>query len=307
VVCLCRGAFQLVFAGRFERADPLLARIAELAGDLDALEPGVAAQVHHVRGVRAAHAGHVGDFKEHLERALASFEQAGDTRNVALERPTLGWCYAELGELERAEATLRTAVETCERLGVMQTKTYALVNLAFVLALRGSVAEARTVQTAAAESCRAQGNPRLEGWSRTHLSTLELGEGDLAAAEAQAETAVSLLTASPGLRAWAEAALARAKLRGGDTEGALALSARAYATLRSLGSILQCESLVPLVRAESLAAAGHEAERADVLAYARTRLLERADRLAPSLRERFLSLPDNVATLSAASRCLGSG
>ena len=153
------------------------------------------------------------------------------------------------------------------------------------------------MQTAAAESCQVQGNLRLEGWSRAHLSTLELGDGNAAAAEAEAEKAVSVLAASPGLRAWAEAAFARAKLRRGDLDGAMALSERAYATLLSLGSILQCESLVPLVRAEVLAAAGRESERAEVQAYARRRLMDRADRLAPKLRDGFLSLPDNVATL----------
>jgi ATP/maltotriose-dependent transcriptional regulator MalT len=260
--------------------------------------------VHHVRGVRAAHAGHVGDFMVHLERALASFEHAGDTRNVALERPTLGWCYAELNELERAETTLRTAVDACERMGVLQTKTYALVNLAYALALRGSIAEARTMQSAAAASCRAQGNPRLEGWSRTHLSTLELGEGNVAAAEEEAKKAASLLVASPGLRAWADAALARALLRRGDVASALEPSARAYATLRELRSILQCESLVPLVRAEVLDAAGDAAGRDEVLRYARARLLERADRLDARLREGFLHLPDNAATLTLASRSI---
>ena len=306
IVCLCRGAFQLVFAGRFEKADALLVEIAALAGDVDALDPAVAAQVHHVRGVRAAHAGHVGEFMEHLERALASFDQAGDRKNVALERPTLGWCYAELGELAKAVETLRSAAEACERLGVTQTRTYALVNLAYALALRGEIEEAGAVQTAAAEACRAQGNPRLEGWSRTHLSTLSLGRGDSATAEREASTAAELLVASPGLCAWANAALARARLARGNLDGALATSEAAYTTLRSLGSILQCEALVPLARAESLAAAGRTAERDEVLRYARARLLERADRLSPHLRETFLALPDHAATLTSAATHLGT-
>jgi len=241
----------------------------------------------------------VGEFMEELERAIASFEHAGDTRNVALERPTLGWCYAELGDFGRAEDTLRAAAETCERMGVMQTKTYALVNLGYAIALRGALAEARAVQAAAAESCRAQGNLRLEGWSRAHLSTLECADGNVEAAEREAATAVKVLAASPGLRAWAEAALARAKLRRGDLASALTYSESAYTTLRSLGSILQCESLVPLVRAEVLLAAGKLEEHTAVITWAKARLMERAERLAPRLREGFLSLPDNAATLAS--------
>ena len=238
---------------------------------------------------------------------LLKFEKAGDRKNVALERPTLGWCYAELGELDKAIETLRSAAEACERLGVMQTQTYALVNLAYALALRGESAEAGSVQTAAAEACRAQGNPRLEGWSRAHLSTLSLGLRDSVTAEREAETAARLLVASPGLCAWAEAALARARLAQGDVEGAMAPSERAYATLRSLGSILQCEALVPLARAEVLDAAARIEERNEVIRYARARLMERARKLTDRLQASFLRLPDHAATLGRAELWVGDG
>lgn len=300
-ICLCRGAFQLVFAGRFDRADPILARVravaeAELAGDAV-----VSAQVNHLAGVRAAHAGDVGTFLVHLERAIHFFDVAGDTRNVALESPTLGWCHVEVGDAATAEAVLRAAVERCERLGVTQPITYAWVNIGYALAIAGKIDEAREVQSRAAARCKEQGNPRLGGWSRVHLSTLELAAGNRDTAEAEAETAVALLEASPGLCAWAHAAYARALLARGANALALEQAEKGYAILERLGAILQCESLVPLVQAECLAANGRRDDARVVIDKARVRLLARADAFTQGAhREGFLGLPDSVATLAIA-------
>jgi putative endonuclease len=61
-------------------------RIAELAAAAPSLDALTRAQVSHVRGVRAGIVGDVGTFLDHLEAAVAAFDQAGDVRNVALER-----------------------------------------------------------------------------------------------------------------------------------------------------------------------------------------------------------------------------
>lgn len=300
VIAVARGTFQLVFAGRHAEADDLLARLGALEPDLDP-EPLARAQLHHLRGVRAAHAGDVFLFRVHLERAIAAFREAGDLRNVMLETPTLGWCQAELGDFAAAERTLRDALQECARHGVTQTITYAEVNLGYALAGAGRSDEARATQTAAAEACAAQKNPRLEGWSRTHLAVLELSSGRDAAAAEQAARAKDLLAGAPGLRAWAEATLARALARLDRVDEARALAAKAMETLDGMGAVLQSEASIPLALAEVLHRSGDPDGAAHVLDRAKRRLLDRASRIADDqARMAFLSLPDHAATLARA-------
>jgi len=301
IVALCRGTFQLIFAGRFEAADALLDEIRARVPDLSQLDPATEGQVHHVQGVRFAHGGRVGQFLVELEAAIDGFERAGDVRNATLERPTVGWCYAELGELARAEEILRGAMEACEQLGVQQTRTYALVNLGYVLELRGRLDEAEAALLEAGAACRAQGNPRLEGWSRAHLAGVHLLRGDSAAAEREARTAESSLVMAPGLRAWARATLARALLQAGRASEALSFAEQAMADLERLGSMLQGESLPPLVLAEVRDALGDRAGARAAIADAKRRLYQRADALPDAnWRASFLSLADHVRTLSLA-------
>jgi eukaryotic-like serine/threonine-protein kinase len=300
LICLCRGAFQLVFAGRFDRADEVLAEIASLAERArDRLDPLTYAQVNHVQGVRAAHVGDVATFLHHLLAAVDGFERAGDTRNLSLERTTVAWCWAELGELERAETECRASLDNCRTLRAQQATTYAHVNLGYILTYRpGKLAEAHEHLRRAIDECRAVGNPRLEGWARAHLTAVHDLEGDRLASLAEAQLATELLNVSPGLKAWALATWSRALLANRRVDEAVEQARAAMTILDSLGGLLQGESLPPLALARALHASGDlEAARA-AIADARTRLLRRADRLGnQDWRRSFLALPDNVQTL----------
>jgi serine/threonine protein kinase/tetratricopeptide (TPR) repeat protein len=306
LICLCRGTFQLIFRGEFGKADAALARIAELArttADLDAL---TRAQVHHVQGVRAAHVGDVATFLRHLQAAVAAFEIAGDTRNVSLERTTVAWCFAELGDIERAYEHASRSLEFCQRIGAQQAITYAKVNLGFIQTYRaGGLPAARGLLGEAIAECQAVGNLRLEGWARAHLATVEHYARDLGAELEQAEIASERLLLSPGLHGWALAVHARALVRHGRPKEALPRVERAIGLLNELGGLLQGESLPLLVSIETRLALGErERARNDALE-AKRRLLLRAERLDADFRESFLALPDNARTLSLAAelRC----
>ncbi|HWN69017.1 MAG TPA: AAA family ATPase, partial [Haliangium sp.] len=235
ILCLCRGTFQLVFTARFTHADQVLARITALAAQAGELDPLTIAQIHHVQGLRASHAGDVGTCLRHLEAVVAAFEEAGDTRNVALERTTVAWCWAELGYFGHAANLGERSLAFCRQSGIQQAITYAKVNLGYILSLcEGRLSEARRLLDEGIEECRLVGNPRLEGWARAHLTWVDHQAGDHAAAEREATRAVGLLTMSPGLQAWAMAARARALLAQGLAQPALEQARSAMAILDHL-------------------------------------------------------------------------
>jgi tetratricopeptide (TPR) repeat protein len=301
--CLCRGTFQLVFNGRFARADEILARIAAIHDEARAIDALTTAQVEHVQGVRAAHVGDVGRFLRHLEAAVAAFERAGDVRNVSLERTTVAWCHAELGDLPRAERLCRDSLAHCQALRAPQATTYAKVNLGYILVYRpGARPEAVAVLSEAIDECRAVGNARLEGWARAHRATARLFDGDAPAALSDAKAAVSTLASAPGLQAWALALRARALIALGQAGDALADARAAIEVLDRLGGLLQGESAPPIALAEALAATGDAAGAAAAWVRARERLHARADRLGdPAWRASFLALPESVQILAAAA------
>lgn len=308
LICLCRGTFQLIFNGRFAKADLVLERITALmegegittnSGEIDAL---TLAQANHVRGVRAAHVGDVATFLRHIDAAIENFERAGDTRNARLETTTRAWCYAELGDFAEAERICRQNLARCNELKAQQAVTYGKVNLGYILsATPEHWDEAASVLRQAIEECGVVANLRLEGWARAHLSTVELLRGELEGSLKQSALAVDLLAVSPGLKAWALAAHARALLERadpGDLELALREAQEAMSILRQLGGLLQGESLPPLILARAQHARGDVAAARVTIQDAHARLTRRADRLGSERwRERFLQLPENRQTL----------
>jgi serine/threonine protein kinase/tetratricopeptide (TPR) repeat protein len=297
LICLCRGTFQLIFNAQFDKADRALERIAALSKARPGLDALTSAQVRHVQGVRAAHAGDVRTFLGHLEAAVAGFELAGDVRNVCLERTTVAWCHAELGDLRRAVDLCTENLAYCQGLGAPQAVTYAKVNLGYILSLvPAQAADARSLLLQAIEECGAVNNLRLEGWARAHLANLEHHAGSPDTELRHAEVASDRLAASPGLQAWALATLARALLRQGRAAEALLPAERAMQLLEQLGGLLQGESLPPLALASVRAALGDRARAAETIRDARLRLVRRAARLEARHRDGFLALPLNAET-----------
>ncbi len=310
LVCLCRGTFQLIFHGHLERADQVLPRIHSLAAEADerdALDALTQAQVYHVQSVRAAQRGDPSAYLPLLESAVAAFERAGDTRNVALERTTVAWSWAEVGELERAADLCEQNLRACQETGNQQAATYAQVNLGYILyQIEGRRAQARQLLEDAIATCNAVGNSRLEGWAHAHLTWLDHHQGDHEREADHAARAVDLLAVTPGLQAWALATHARALLALGQPDEALAKARAAMDILDQLGGLIQGMSLPPLVLARALKATGSEDDAHAAIADAAKRLQARAARFTnPAWKARFLALDDHRQTLDLAKEWLG--
>jgi hypothetical protein len=130
---------------------------------------------------------------------------------------------------------------------------------------------------------------------------VELLRGALESSLKHAALAIELLAVSPGLKAWALGAHARALLeraQNTDLERALRESQEAMSILRQLGGLLQGESLPPLMLARSHRALGDSKSARAAIEDAYTRLIQRADRLGDARwRAQFLALPESVQTL----------
>jgi tetratricopeptide (TPR) repeat protein len=303
LICLCECASYLTFGGRYAAADAVIERLRRDAPNLATLAPSVLALIHQVLAIRASYAGDPSASLAGFEAALASFELAGDVRNACAVRSNLGFGLAELGDFEHAEGALRAAIAAAERMGLCDLEAAALQNLGRVLVHTGHLDEARTIEQRAASVFHRLGDPRMEGVSRAYLAEIALAAGDLESAEREARTAAVALGAAQPMRAVAAAVLARVLLRRGHVDEALVAARDAFAILEELGALEEGESLVRLVHAEALSAAGEDAEFVRAIASARESLLARASRIGDlARRDRFLTaIPDNAWTLALSS------
>jgi tetratricopeptide (TPR) repeat protein len=300
--CLSWAAVMLTFGGRYPVADRVLDRISHAVADPAKLAPHTAALVQQSRGVRALYSGDSATGLAGLTAALASTEETGDRRNACTVRTNLGFVLAELGDFQGAEEALRSTIADADRMGLHDMVTGARHNLGLVLAYCGQLDEARALELRAVEAFEAAGDPRMTGVARTYLAKIALLSGDPVAAEREASAAVEALRVAPPLRVAAVASLARALLAQGRVDDALPIAREAFATLELLGMIEEGESLVRLVHAEALRAAGLTAEFTGAIGSARDLLLAKAEKISdPEWRRRFLTaVPDNARTLALA-------
>jgi hypothetical protein len=196
-----------------------------------------------------------------------------------------------------AEDALRRALDDAERLGLEPIATRARHNLGMVLAERGELAEADTIETRAAEEARAQGNARLEGGSRVYLAQIALRLGDPVRSETEAAAAARLFALTPPARAGALAMWARALLAQGRHREALRVAREAKDTLDRLGSVEEYESMIRGAHAEALLACDHHDEARAAVSEAMNRLHGRAACIPEETdRNRFLAHDrDNAA------------
>jgi hypothetical protein len=134
-----------------------------------------------------------------------------------------------------------------------------------------------------------------------YLAIIELLEGDLEKAEADARKALEVLDTARN--AQAQATLARTLLARGAVGEALELASAGY---RQIGenALFEGDATVRLVYAEALLAAEQRAAANLVIATARRRLLDRAARVGAAdeaWRRSFLEeVPDNRRTVELA-------
>ena len=294
---------QLALAGRRDPAEVLMARL-EASLETGVAPPLARARADFARAALATIAGDLGGLIAHARTAIAAFEEAGDLRAAALMRTNLAWGFAEIGAWSEAEQPLRAAAAVADRMGLSFVLGGVKNNLGLVLARQGQLPEALAAETESVTFYRQVGNQRLEGLSRIYLAMIHGLGGTLDEAEREARAAVAILAQMPPTRAHALATLAQVLLARGQTAEAHAIAAEASALLEQLGGIDEGETLVRLVRAETLALAGDEPAARAASARAREQLLSRAERIRePAWRESFLTrVPENARTLALAAR-----
>jgi tetratricopeptide (TPR) repeat protein len=298
--CLIRAAGYLLPGGRYEAADAILARVSAETRAFATLEPAAAAKVYAVRAARMLHVGDQPAAIALYEQSIAAASAAGDARTVSEMHGNLAATWADLGQLDQAEAVLRQGLADAERLELTYVRVWALLNLGGLLTSSGRLDEARRATTTALEFGRKQGDQRLEGAALLYLSTIAFLGGELRDSEHRARMASEILAAP--LQPAALAALARSVLAEGRVKEAVGHARMANELLARIGHVEDYESLVRLVLAEALAAAGEVEPARAALRAAHERLLARAAHIAnPDWRESFLTrLLDNARTMRLA-------
>ena len=305
-VAAARVAIQLVYGGRRELADALFSFLEGAAGAA-ATDPSIVARVEQARAVRALYDGDVEGHLERMEASARAFEAAGDLRNAHSQRVNTMAAQLEVGAYEEVERAMREAIPSAERMGLVSCAGLGRCNLGLALRALGSLDEARAVETEAVRAFAAQGDRRMEGACRNALALVLASAGDLDGALREAREAVEKLSKTGPARAYALATQARVLLGQGKPSPALAIAREAM--LAGLGGIEEGESLVRLVHAEALAAAGDPGSAVAAIAAARARLQVRARRiLDPARRRGFLErVADNARTLELARAWAGEG
>jgi eukaryotic-like serine/threonine-protein kinase len=300
-IAALRAAVGLLLAGDHALAQVLEEMVRESTGAPPA--PVTEAWLHVFHAIEALHAG---DLSAYLGRELAAlecYERAGDQRRAVNESVSVGYAYMELGAYQQAETTLRTALETAERLGLAHPAAAARHNLGLVVAELGRLDEALVIESAAIEAFVGQQDRRLESAGRIYLARIHLlaGEHDLAAREAH--HGVELATeAAPPIIPLGLATFAKARLSEGRAEEALRLVTDALERVSKTGETEGGDALLYLAYAETLHALGDQTGASRAIATARDRLLERAAKIGdPALRRSFLdNVADNARTLELA-------
>jgi tetratricopeptide (TPR) repeat protein len=295
-----RTAMQLLYAGEYEVADALIARLTDartsLGDDLD-----VDATVHQLRAQRAMCAGDPGDALELSARAAEAFEQAGNVREACYERQGVALSYMQLGAWSEAESSLRGILEIAERANLPRVVAIVKHNLGLVSAHLGKP-NAEQLELESLAAFTAQGDRRLAGAAHMYLAMIHALEGDHASAESEARQAIELSRNVPPVLCEAKAVLARALLARGRPAEAHPHAEEAMALLDELGTIEEGEAMVRLAYAESLLARGAADDARAALDRARARVLERAEKIGDERwRRSFLeNVPEVMRTLSLA-------
>ena len=300
-----RLATQLMYAGRPDLTDQLLARALGQSERVDVEDPAIAGRLYSARALRANFDGDVGGFLELQRHAAECAERAGDFRSACHDRGLIGYAALEAGALEEAARTMKEVMQRAERMGLGYVAAQQKQNLGLALVRLGQIDEARIVEAEAVDAFRAFGNRRMESASKYYLGHILLVAGESLRAEEQTRDALALANVEPPLptiRAEGLAVLAQILLAQGRAKEAHEAAAEAHATLERLGGIDGGEFLIRVEYAQALEAVGEHARAVAVLRAAHDRLLTCANKIVDAaLRESFLQrVPENARVMELA-------
>jgi tetratricopeptide (TPR) repeat protein len=269
-----------------------------------AVGPNDRAAQAHVLHTLAVSAYVNGDFVEYLDgmmKAMEAFKRIGDMRSHARAMVNFGAGWTLLGDWKRAEATCREALAIADPLGLGFVSALARNNLGLPLLRLGRIDEALRELEASAAAFRAQQHTRLLAGTYELMALALHANGELDAAEVQANVAVDLATL-PGTLSRPLAVLSMVRLARGDGPGALAAAEKAIAQRGADARGLN-DAVVRLAYGEALLATGPSEAARGILSLGRDGLLARAAKISdPARRQTFLTqIPEHARLLRLAS------
>jgi ATP/maltotriose-dependent transcriptional regulator MalT len=211
----------------------------------------------------------------------------------------VGYQLMALGDLERSEQLLTETLRVAERLGLWTVVAYAEHNLGLVAAVLGRFKLGSDLENSAARRAAALQEPLLEGYAFMYLAEIALMSGDPERAENDARRAITILEHTPVHLAPAHAALSQALLARDRVDDALSEARVALELFESAGGPDENEARVRLAYARACHAAGDLNAARAAIERARSRLMERAERIEdPELRRSLLERsPHSAKTL----------
>jgi tetratricopeptide (TPR) repeat protein len=305
VLALVRAAMYLYLLGHVQRAEEIVARLAQ-QDDGDASDPMLQANLRFARAQRALYAGDLGVYCAELCAWRDLLERAGEARLACVARGSVGYVHLITGDYARAVSELRDAIEIAERLGLSNGVAEFQHNLGLALAYRGELDESLRVQTEAIEAFRARGNVRMQAGCRIYLSLSLMLAGRTAEAEDAASQALEPCQSIPPALVVVWSALADARLAAGKLELARDAAEQAMRLLESLGKVEEGEAHCRRVHAMVLHATGDVEAARRAIAAAHSRVLAQADKISvAAARDHFLRSHEVARISSLATSWLG--
>ncbi|WP_437550830.1 protein kinase [Sorangium sp. So ce367] len=298
------GVHTLDLLGLLKEADVLLERLTTFRDALGDREPVVVCSWHAIRALRWACAREdPAAALVHTKEAMAIAKAIGHGKYYTVFSAIAAMNRWLIGATERAERDLLGLRD--EELGSISSMRPFV--LAWLLADRGALGEARAWAAGLVASGQAKRLPQDEGRGRWALAEVLRRAGELAAADAEAQAALSMLSMAcplevPGVLA----TLAAVRLAQGRAGEGAAAAEEGLAKYRAMGgcSLFFRAAFLRLVHAECLDAAGERDAARAAIAEARRCVLANADKITNAGdRASFLeNVPENRRTLALAGR-----
>ncbi|MDC3959619.1 serine/threonine protein kinase [Polyangium jinanense] len=307
LVSYCRLVVFAVRLGQVRLAERLLERALRHAVRPGDVGPFVAAWLDVARGELSLHRGDLTAYLQRVQSAAELFTSASDIRNSCLQRSNVGNALLQLGAYEQAVVALTESIGVAEPMQLALVAT-AKANLGLALSYVGGLDDGIARANEALGQFRRQRNVRGEAITLVYLSRMHVVLKRLGEAASMAEDAARLAEGIPGVRAYALAMQASIELANRRAPEALDRAGEAMEILEGLSGVEEGESLIRLVHAASLRAAGRKADAKRRIDEAQAGLLAKADRIGD---ERWRSVflrnePDNAQLMSLAKKLLGS-
>ncbi|WP_437906569.1 protein kinase [Sorangium sp. So ce327] len=311
-VTLSTAIFYLRMSGHSSQWDAMHAKleaIAQAAGNRSEIVGSLYLLV--IGGWALQHGNDPVGTLEYARKSQVLARECGHPGLMSMGSVIVALCIWWLGASDEAERMLR-ALPMADAEPTL-VSTFGPFILAWLLADRGEVGEARAVAMQLVTLGCGYGHPGAEGQGRWVLAEVLRRAGALEEAEQEVEHALLLLGRAyiadvPGALA-TKAALKLAQGKALDALAAAEEGLSLHATMNAYGYFARGGAFLRLAHAESLVATGRHDEARAALASARARLLSSAEKIVePAYRESFFeNIPENRRTLALAREWLDEG